>query len=94
MMDPYGKVFCAKDGGGAMREQYGTVVCGIGYCAADDTGRISRTAHATHRATNGPASSGPPRSAAFKRSYTAGKVASHSISGLRAASYRWSKEHD
>ena len=39
MMDPYGKVFCAREGGGAMREQYGTVVCGIGYCAADDMGR-------------------------------------------------------
>ena len=40
MMDPYGKVFCAREGGGAMREQFGAVVCGIGYCAADDTGRI------------------------------------------------------
>lgn len=40
MMDPYGKVFCAREGGGAMREQYGKVVCGVGYCAADDMGRI------------------------------------------------------
>jgi hypothetical protein len=39
-MDEYGKVYCAREGGGAMREQYGRVVCGIGYCAADDTGRI------------------------------------------------------
>ena len=31
-MDEYGKVYCAKEGGGAMREQYGKVVCGIGYC--------------------------------------------------------------
>jgi len=40
MMDPYGKVFCAREGGGAMREQYGAVVCGIGYCPAADTERI------------------------------------------------------
>ena len=39
-MDEYGKVYCAKEGGGAMREQYGKVVCGIGYCAADDMGRV------------------------------------------------------
>jgi hypothetical protein len=33
----YGKVFCAKEGGAAMREQYGTVVCGIGYCDEQDS---------------------------------------------------------
>ena len=52
------------------------------------------TAPAIHRVTNGPASSAPPRSSAFRRSYTAGRLASHSISGPPAASYRWSKEHD
>jgi hypothetical protein len=31
--DQYGKVFCAKEGGGAMRDQYGDVKCGVGYCA-------------------------------------------------------------
>ena len=40
MLDEYGKAYCAKVGGGAMREQYGKVVCGIGYCAADEMGRV------------------------------------------------------
>ena len=31
--DQYGKVFCAKEGGGAMRDQDGKVKCGVGYCA-------------------------------------------------------------
>ena len=38
--DQYGKVFCAKEGGGAMRDQDGKVKCGVGYCAADDQGRM------------------------------------------------------
>jgi hypothetical protein len=37
--DQYGKVFCAREGGGAMRDQDGKVKCGVGYCAADDQGR-------------------------------------------------------
>ncbi len=40
MMDSYGKVHCAKRGGGVIRDQYGNVLCGVGYCAADDTGRL------------------------------------------------------
>ena len=40
MMDSYGKLHCAKRGGGVMRDQYGKVLCGVGYCASDDTGRI------------------------------------------------------
>ena len=40
MMDPYDKMFCAREGGGAMSEQYGTAVCGIDYCAADYAGRV------------------------------------------------------
>ena len=31
-MDQYGKVFCAKAGGGAMRDRNGDVKCGVGYC--------------------------------------------------------------
>jgi hypothetical protein len=27
-----------------MREQYGKVVCGVGYCAADDVGRVKCSA--------------------------------------------------
>jgi hypothetical protein len=44
--DQYGKVYCAREGGGAIRDQYGTVRCGIGFCATDDGGRVmcSRTA--------------------------------------------------
>jgi hypothetical protein len=38
--DQSGKVFCARDGGGAMRDQYGDVKCGVGYCATDDLGQI------------------------------------------------------
>src|SRR5208282_3083133 len=30
----------------------------------------------------------------FRRSYSAGRLASHPISGPRAASYRWWNEHD
>jgi hypothetical protein len=33
-------MFCAREGGGAMSEQYGTAVCGIDYCAADYAGRV------------------------------------------------------
>jgi hypothetical protein len=40
MTDSYGKVHCARPGGGVLRDQYGKVVCGVGYCAADDTGRV------------------------------------------------------
>ena len=32
-MDRYGKVFCAKEGGGAMKDEVGSVKCGVGYCA-------------------------------------------------------------
>jgi hypothetical protein len=39
-MDQYGKVFCAKEGGGAVRDSSGNVQCGVGHCAADDGGRI------------------------------------------------------
>jgi len=39
-IDQYGKVFCAKEGGGAMSDQYGNVKCGVGYCATDDLGEI------------------------------------------------------
>ena len=39
-IDQYGKVFCAKEGGGAVRDQYGNVKCGVGYCATDDVGEI------------------------------------------------------
>ena len=38
--DQYGKVFCAREGGGAMRDQYGDVKCGVGYCAKDDAGEV------------------------------------------------------
>jgi hypothetical protein len=38
--DQYGKVFCAKEGGGAMRDQYGNVKCGVGYCATDEHGQL------------------------------------------------------
>ena len=36
--DQHGKVFCAKEGGGAMKDQYGDVKCGVGHCAKDDLG--------------------------------------------------------
>ena len=38
--DQYGKVFCAKEGGGAKRDRNGDVKCGVGYCAADDMGEL------------------------------------------------------
>ncbi len=38
--DQYGKVFCANEGGGAIRDQYGNVKCGVGSCAKDDLGEI------------------------------------------------------
>ena len=38
--DQYGKVFCANEGGGAMRDQYGDVKCGVGFCAKDDMGEV------------------------------------------------------
>ena len=38
--DQYGKVLCAKAGGGAMRDQYGDVKCGVGYCATDQQGHL------------------------------------------------------
>ena len=40
MKDPYGNVKCAKRGGHVMHDHYGEVLCGVGYCAADDTGRV------------------------------------------------------
>ena len=39
-MDSNGKLHCAKRGGGAIRDEYGNVRCGVGYCTADDTGRL------------------------------------------------------
>ena len=36
--DQYGKVFCAKEGGGAVKDNVGNVKCGVGYCAMDDQG--------------------------------------------------------
>jgi len=33
-------VLCAKAGGGAIRDQYGDVKCGVGYCATDDLGQV------------------------------------------------------
>lgn len=43
--DPYGKVYCARAGGGAMTDQYGAVKCGTGYCTRDEWGQVfcSRT---------------------------------------------------
>ena len=43
--DPYGKVYCAPAGGGALADQYGTVKCGTGYCTRDEWGEVfcSRT---------------------------------------------------
>jgi hypothetical protein len=38
--DQYGKVFCAKEGGGAIRDSSGDVKCGVGHCATDDGGQI------------------------------------------------------
>ena len=38
--DQDSKVFCAKEGGGAMTDEYGKVRCGLGYCATDDMGKI------------------------------------------------------
>ena len=40
MMDSNGKLHCAKPGSGVIRDQYGNVLCGVGYCAAEDTGRM------------------------------------------------------
>jgi len=39
-MDQYGKVLCAKEGGGAVRDRYGNVKCGLGSCATDDMGQV------------------------------------------------------
>ena len=39
-IDQYGKVFCAKEGGGALRDREGNVKCGIGFCATDDMGQV------------------------------------------------------
>jgi hypothetical protein len=39
-MDANGKLRCSKTGGGLIRDQYGNLLCGVGYCAADDTGRM------------------------------------------------------
>jgi len=39
-LDQYGKVFCAKEGGGALRDQYGNVKCGVGLCAIDNLGQM------------------------------------------------------
>jgi len=43
-MDQYGKVLCAKAGGGAIRDQNGNVKCGVGFCAPDDTGEVKCSA--------------------------------------------------
>jgi len=37
--DQYGKVLCAKAGGGAIRDQNGNVKCGVGFCAMEDSGQ-------------------------------------------------------
>jgi hypothetical protein len=39
-MDQYGKVLCAREGGGAIRDRNGVVRCGAGMCAVDDEGRV------------------------------------------------------
>ena len=39
-MDSNGKLHCAKRGGGVIRDEYGNVRCGVGYCTADDRGRL------------------------------------------------------
>ena len=36
----YGKVFCAKEGGGAVRDRFGGVKCGVGMCAEDNFGTV------------------------------------------------------
>jgi len=33
--DRFGKVFCAENGGGAIKDKHGDVQCGVGYCAKD-----------------------------------------------------------
>ena len=38
--DQYGKVYCAKPGGGAIKDQYANVVCGAGYCEKDILGQV------------------------------------------------------
>src|SRR5262249_1142620 len=38
--DQYGKILCAREGGGAMRNRDGEVKCGLGYCAMDDLGEV------------------------------------------------------
>jgi hypothetical protein len=39
-MDQYGKVLCAKQGGGAIRDRFGVVRCGAGACAMDSFGKV------------------------------------------------------
>ena len=39
-MDSYGKLRCARKGGGLIRDQYGNLQCGVGYCAADVSVRL------------------------------------------------------
>lgn len=38
--DQYGKVFCAKPGGGAIKDLYANVLCGVGYCEKDILGQV------------------------------------------------------
>ena len=39
-LDQYGKVLCARAGGGALRDRFGDVRCGLGRCATDDQGQV------------------------------------------------------
>jgi hypothetical protein len=38
--DVHGKVFCAKPGGGAVKDRYGNVLCGKGKCEQDSYGKV------------------------------------------------------
>jgi hypothetical protein len=39
-MSTYGKVYCAREGGGAANNKNDKVECGIGYCITDDYDRV------------------------------------------------------
>ncbi len=39
-MSQYGKVLCAREGGGAANNKNDNVQCGIGYCIVDDYNRV------------------------------------------------------
>jgi hypothetical protein len=45
-MDQYGKVRCAREGGGAIRDRFGVVKCGVGMCALDSYGQVKCSAQA------------------------------------------------